>query len=335
MKVFDVRNVHEVLPLAINYLQNNGTYEISRNGIVMKSKTPVSTVYHFPQERLSFWEGRDINTAFLLYEALWMIAGRNTLAPLTRYVKNFGQYSDDGVTLNGAYGHRWRHHFNQDQIHTIIGMLKADPTTRRAVLQMWDANEDLGSSSKDLPCNMIVTFQVSNNALNMVVFCRSNDILWGAYFANAFHFSFLLEYMAMCIGKDIGTYTQISVNWHGYTETMKEHWTLGKKSEKVSSWNPYVAQVKPISFGKNADQWHANLDDLLRIVDDGFPGSDFKFTDPFFIVAEKVLFAHHVATSSDDPDRFFRALQIVTGTQVDLLCSMEKWLKARIDKGEK
>lgn len=54
--------------------------------------------------------------------------------------------------------------------------------------------------------------------LDMTVCCRSNDIIWGAYGANAVHFSVLQEYMAARIGVGIGKYYQISNNYHMYLD---------------------------------------------------------------------------------------------------------------------
>jgi hypothetical protein len=49
--------------------------------------------------------------------------------------------------------------------------------------------------------------------------CRSNDIIWGCYGANAVHMSMLHEYLAGHIGVPVGVYTQISFDWHTYLET--------------------------------------------------------------------------------------------------------------------
>jgi thymidylate synthase len=222
MFVITVRNVHDALPEAIYQLYQKGVRRESRNGPVLQFPMPVSTVYERPIERVMFWPERDANPFLHLYESLWMLAGRNDVAPLKRYTKQFEQYSDDGATFHGAYGHRWRSHFGMDQLPIIVDILQ-DSTERRAVLTMWDPKADLGRDGKDLPCNDMATFQIDHEGkLNMVVFCRSNDIVWGAYGANAVHFSFLLEYMANWMQVEMGTYTQISVNWHGYLNTLEK-----------------------------------------------------------------------------------------------------------------
>ena len=47
--------------------------------------------------------------------------------------------------------------------------------------------------------------KIKNGRLQMTVHCRSNDIIWGTYGANAVHFSILQEYVAARIGVDLGT----------------------------------------------------------------------------------------------------------------------------------
>ena len=59
-----------------------------------------------------------------------MLDGRNDLEPLTYFVKSMEDFSDDGETLWGAYGWRWRSYFNKDQIAAIIGLLKDNPPTK-------------------------------------------------------------------------------------------------------------------------------------------------------------------------------------------------------------
>lgn len=126
----------------------------SRNGSVLLVDEPVTVTYTHPRERILFNAARDANPFALLYEALWMLAGRNDVAPLAYYCKQFREYSDDGRTLNGAYGYRWRkadapHDGNgllrgaTDQLDLLVSHLKADPTSRRAVLQMWNVEDDL------------------------------------------------------------------------------------------------------------------------------------------------------------------------------------------------
>ncbi len=271
----------------------------SRAGEVLTVEEPMLITYDRPRERVLFNEARDCNPFFHLFESLWMLAGRNDVAPLAKYNSKIAEIaSDDGKTFNGAYGYRWRGcrvydeemsgPYNEfkyvDQLKIIIDHLKNKPESRRAVLQMWNVEDDLlkigsdnpsykfdGSAkyfkdglptfppessgregSKDVCCNTHVYFLVElgdcylckgspyageicpnckgkphdvPRYLNMTVCNRSNDLIWGLLGANVVHFSFLQEYMAACIGLEVGTYNQMTNNLHVYTNNWEpEKW---------------------------------------------------------------------------------------------------------------
>lgn len=165
----------------------------SRNGDVLLIEEPCTITYLNPRQRVLFNQARDCNPVFHMFEALWMLAGRNDIKPLRTYISNY-DFSDDGVTQNGAYGYRWRQsppitkvrppcpdcgkdwghgycgtcggktylaerHQKVDQLKILADHLKDDPNSRRAVLQMWNVEDDLlklgvdGSKpSKDVCC---------------------------------------------------------------------------------------------------------------------------------------------------------------------------------------
>jgi hypothetical protein len=114
MHVIRARNVNDAFSQALGYLEKYGIRRDSRNGPVLLSPEPVTTVYSHPLERVLFWSERDANPFFHLYEALYFLAGRNEVEPLARYAKQMREYSDDGEIFHGSYGYRWRHHFDLD-----------------------------------------------------------------------------------------------------------------------------------------------------------------------------------------------------------------------------
>lgn len=293
MHQIEARNVNEALADGLELLNAFGVNEPSRNGPVLVMPEPVMTTYTLPTERVLFSQLRDANPFFHLMEALWMLAGRNDLEWPVYFNKNFASFSDDGKTVHGAYGHRWRYWFGYDQLPIIINELKNNPETRRCVLTMWDAQDrDLfrqKSSSdlhlavgggKDVPCNTQIYFDVREKKLNMCVFCRSNDIWWGCYGANAVHFSVLQEYMAFAIGVPVGVYRQFSYNYHLYPAAMPKDVQLDMLAEEVRSQNFYVvaeaATTLPL-ISTSVKAWEADLrhfmESPLRLQD---------YTDPFF-----------------------------------------------------
>ena len=218
MKVINARNVNDALLLGIDLFNDEFNYRVqeSRNGITYEALEPVTTVYRNPCERVCLMQERDANPFFHFIESMWMLAGRKDLKPLTYYVSSMKNFSDDGETLWGAYGHRWKEYFLKNQLDIIIKMLQKNPEDRRAVLQMWDALHDLDKQGKDVPCNTNIYFKIRDNKLNMTVCNRSNDMLWGAYGANVVHMSILQEYMAAHLEVEVGVYRQVSDSFHIY-----------------------------------------------------------------------------------------------------------------------
>lgn len=335
MHVIRARNVHQALPEAIHQLHTHLAVErSSRNGTVLKFREPVTTVYERPQERVMFWAERDANPFFHLYESLWMLAGRNDLGSVAFYVKRMADFSDDGQTLHGAYGYRWRYHFQFDQLNDIIESLRENPDCRRQVLSMWDANVDLGRKGKDLPCNLQTVFQVNDDgALDMMVTNRSNDIIMGAYGANAVHFSYLQEYVARCVGVPQGVYRQVSANFHAYVsdldkvESLRRQAADGLSGRQVA--DPYrVGAVSPYPLMSTPKGlW----DQDLAMFIEGDIGA-IGFRDPFFRrVAIPMAQAYAVYKSLSGEERYDAAQEIVL-TQVaatDWQKAATEWLERR------
>lgn len=226
MRVIDARNVCDAWHQGVHLLRDGGLLEDSRAGRVLVYPEPVCTVYRRPSERVLFCPARRANPFFHLFESMWMLAGRQDATWLDQFVHDFSsRFAEDDGRQHGAYGHRWRHQWGMDQLELITGILRADPTSRQAVLQMWDPAVDLGAQVRDKPCNSTVFFRTRQSMhhpeqrlLDMTVLCRSNDIVWGAYGANAVHFSVLQEYMAAMCGMRLGVMWQVSNNWHAYTD---------------------------------------------------------------------------------------------------------------------
>jgi len=199
---------------------------------------------------------------------------------------------------------------------------------------MWDPLSDLDHVGKAVPCNLTVTFQIQDGVLNMVVFCRSNDIVWGCYGANAVHFSFLLEYVAVNIGVRIGTYTQVSVNWHAYVD----HWHQVCDIQPCA--NPYLVNesvrhlpiAEPVSFDRE-------LNNLLICEEQGFPSemssypSGFQFEDEWWNTIYAMLTAHARWRSAPYPQRTELALKELSRSEVpqdaDWIVAAKQWIERR------
>jgi thymidylate synthase len=299
-----------------------GVKRDSRNGPVLVFPTPVTTVYSNPEERVVFWAERDANPFFHFYESLWMLGGRNDVASLTRFVPRMKDFSDDEQVFHGAYGHRWRSHFNYDQLTKIIEHLKTNPDDRRQVLAMWDAHVDLFAQEgkKDLPCNTQAMFSLSTGGcLDMLVTNRSNDIILGAYGANAVHFSYLQEYVARSLGVPVGTYYQVSNNFHCYlnNDYAKLQPLLNGMATCPQPYDDERIKHVPLINGTDRFAWDDQLDSFL-LYGKAEAGMDVFFRK----VADPIVKAHRVYKSSKDLGRFNAVHGLINN------CKDTAWRKA-------
>jgi thymidylate synthase len=236
MHTIFARNVNDAYHKGLSYLLEAGEREPSRAGPVLVAPSPVTTIYERPGERVLFSPKRDANCFFHLCEGLTMLAGRKDAAILNRYVRDFGErFAEPDGDIHDGYGYRWRHAFGIDQLGAIIARFRADPGTRQCVLTMWDprcelidsggilwtcGENDLEGVWRTRPCNTHAYFRIRDGALNMMVCCRSNDMIFGGYGANAVHFSILQEYLAAMVGVRLGSYAQMSFNFHAYEDML-------------------------------------------------------------------------------------------------------------------
>lgn len=350
MKTIYTTNVNGALRRGLRYLRLEGTHEDSRNGPVLVAPGPVTTVYSQPDQRVLFGAARDANPFFHLFESLWMLGGRNDVAYPAAFAAQLQLYSDDNETLNGAYGFRWRHHFGYDQLQLIIEELKTNPASRRCVLAMWDAHDEGGDMSpgyegdlkralaggKDVPCNTHVYFRAFRETLDMTIVNRSNDVVWGAYGANAVHFSMLQEYVAGRVGLKLGRMYQFSNNYHVYTgrEDVERLFRAHENDVSDDMYKRGCASACPLySAAKGWDE------DLRRFLAAPPILELYEFAPARTTFFEDIVVPMHSAYSiykkKDSPraaENFLRAAPF--SDQADWLVAGVRWMKRRADKRE-
>lgn len=190
------------------YLLKNGEKSSPRNmntqeveGAIIKVKNPRSRILN---NKL-----RKVSIPFAIGEWLWHMEGRDDLEMIQYYAPSYDKYSDNGKTLNGAYGPRIK-----KSLLKIVEILRNDPDSRRAVVPIY-RKEDAGLNSKDIPCTIGFQFLIRNNKLDMIVNMRSNDIFLGFPY-DTFNFTMWQEYVACKLNIEIGTYTHIANSLHFY-----------------------------------------------------------------------------------------------------------------------
>ena len=159
------------------------------------------------------------NLTYLAAELLWYWSARNDVEFIGKFAKLWKALSDDGVTNNSAYGYilQKKHGFNQ--IEKIIELLKYDPYSRRAVININVPNEKV-IETKDEPCTVCLDYQIRNGKLHCTCVMRSNDMNFGLRNDLGFFIS-LQKYIAKRLGVPVGTYTHFAMSIHFYDRDFK------------------------------------------------------------------------------------------------------------------
>lgn len=180
-----------------------------------------------PNERIMLVEGRNGNPFSQVAETLWVLAGRDDLDWLERYIPSCKKWSDDGKVWRAAYGPRLRKWCanmywpedalagGTDQIANVYELLKADPETRQAVISLWDPCNDW-VISKDIPCNNWLHFIIRDGYLNLNVSVRSNDLWFGFSHIDFYLWSVLQQLLASWLDVEVGYMGWNATSMHIY-----------------------------------------------------------------------------------------------------------------------
>lgn len=249
----------------------------------------VNLVLTNPRERLMYSKVRKHNYTYGAAEFLWYMSGTNRLDFIEFYLPRMKDYSDDGVTVNSAYGYRifGVHPDFPHQWRNIQYLLLADPETRQAVITV-HYQQDLVKPSKDVPCTLNLHFLIRENKLNLFVQMRSNDAFMGLLY-DVFSFSLMLEHMFNFLknqeklkGLELGTYVHKSDSMHLYERDDSR--VIKLLEEKVTE-DMYLDSDQ-LFF--NSEQLHSLTADEARLRQRGFAIDSGKYSGICKFMAEKL-----------------------------------------------
>lgn len=168
-----------------------------------------------PRARLSRTETRG-KPFSALGELCWYLAGTSRTDFIQYYIDEYKKSDEDGFIF-GGYGSRLLAGAAGNQIANVTALLKSKPDTRRAVIQLFAAT-DILVEHEDVPCTCVLQLLLRGGALHMIVYMRSNDVIWGLAH-DVFCFTMLQEIIAISLGAALGTYTHVAGSLHLYDQT--------------------------------------------------------------------------------------------------------------------
>ena len=129
---------------------------------------------------------------------------------IEEYVKDL-ENGYKGVSLSDRIYRYGEERINQ--LEKIVCLLKKDPYSRRAIIDLWLTKQD--SESFHPPCPVSFQFYIRDSLLHMTSILRSNDV-WMAAIPDMIAFTRLQKEIAEQVGVEIGSYNQLSISYHIY-----------------------------------------------------------------------------------------------------------------------
>lgn len=245
-------------------------FDVSPRGQRVKEELVQTIILTNPRARLIANPARDAQYGFGVGEFFWYWLGKQDLETMLYYNKRMGNFSDNGFTLNSAYGHRTRFQHILYEVGKASTQWDAakktlidDPDSRRAILIIGNANDyTIGAyqPSKDLPCTLSLQFFIRDNKLFLHAHMRSNDAFWGLTY-DLFSFTLLQECMMLELQKagmtdlELGEYIHTAGSMHIY----ERHFEMASAVVKgyLSHGFKAAAPMEPIT-----------LEELASLADD-------------------------------------------------------------------
>lgn len=199
-------------------LKKKGSVKTHRNestdvvGALLKIRNPTA--------RLSRTEQRG-KLFSAIGELLWYLSKSGQADFITYYIPKYANEAEEDGRIHGAYGPRLFALNEINQIENIIALLKRNPPSRRAAVQLFEASDIAGPFRyHDVPCTCTIQFMIRKKRLNMVTFMRSNDAFLGLPH-DVFTFTMLQEIVARSLDCKLGTYSHAVGNLHLYKRDRK------------------------------------------------------------------------------------------------------------------
>ncbi len=225
-----------------------------------------------PRARLSRSEDRG-KPFSAIGELLWYLSGSDKLEFIEPYIRRYEEDAVGGI-LEGAYGPRLlRKNGKIDQIKNVTNLLSKKQGSRRAVIQLFDA-EDIATQKKEIPCTTALQFHLRSGYLHMSATMRSNDAYWGLPH-DVFCFTMLQEILSRRLNVSLGTYIHHVGSMHIYDDYVdaarqyiKEGYQRPAEMPKMPLGDPWKAISEILIAEKrirNGEVFHAE-----DVIDDPY-----------------------------------------------------------------
>ncbi|PYI88254.1 MAG: thymidylate synthase [Verrucomicrobia bacterium] len=176
-----MRQYHDLLRLVLE----RGKRRDDRTGIGTLSIFGAQARFDL-RERFPLLTTKKLHLKSIIYELLWFLRGDTNIRWLNEHgVTIWDEWADENGNLGRVYGAQWRdwrgsENKRIDQIASVITQIRANPQSRRLIVNAWNAAEIDRMALP--PCHVLFQFYVNEGELSCQLYQRSADLFLGVPF---------------------------------------------------------------------------------------------------------------------------------------------------------
>ena len=200
---------------------------VDARGSKQKELTFYKRVIEDPTDILISYPDRKFNPEYAITEWFWYLSQHKSTENIGKMAKIWDIIKDDNGECESNYG---EYLIPTGQWHWVINELVNDPDSRRATIainQPYHKNKN----EKDIPCTQYLQFFIRDGMLDMGVYMRSNDVVFG-FCNDVFTFSLFHQLMCNDLKSIMGSESLSLGEYHHHAGSMhiyERHYDMVKK----------------------------------------------------------------------------------------------------------
>lgn len=212
-----------------------------KDGTPVMTKRIIGVMNSFDlSEGLPILSLRDINFKSTVDEIVWIyIKMSNNIRDLNSKIWN--SWANEQGEIKQAYGHQIRKPTMgyPSQVHYVINEIKNNPTSRRIMMNMFNAEDQLTKATESLvECAYATHFSVKDGKLHMTLIQRSGDFLTACGFGgwNTVQYAVLQHAIAKECGLKVGMFNHFVQDLHLYNKHEEQALEMIRRYDEEESY---------------------------------------------------------------------------------------------------
>ena len=244
-----MRQYHDLLRLVLE----RGKRRDDRTGIgtlsIFGAQARFDLREHFP-----LLTTKKLHLKSIIYELLWFLRGDTNIHWLNEHgVTIWDEWADEKGNLGRVYGAQWRdwrgsENKRIDQIARVITQIRANPQSRRLIVNAWNAAEVDRMALP--PCHVLFQFYVNEGELSCQLYQRSADLFLGVPFNIASYALLTMMVAQVCelrAGDFVHTFGDLHL-YQNHLEQAREQLSREFRSLPRMRLNPNVRRLEDFRF---------------------------------------------------------------------------------------